>query len=148
MDPGLQAGELIASEIADLTGETPQHEPEAARLPSGGIADFRFPADSLGDPGRFLLVEVKSLHDVASGTRHWLVDFAINHPTRDEGWSRTLPHHVCEIEVWAEPPTAPGGAVGLADVAALPVDSLIVCPGGRTGRLERGIRAARSTGPG
>ncbi len=68
-------------------GRTPEHEPETAQLPSGGIADFRFPVDDLGYPGRFLLVEVKSLHDVASRARHWLVDFAINHPDTPKTWS-------------------------------------------------------------
>jgi hypothetical protein len=86
MDPGTQAEEFIASEIAGLVGEPPAHEPAAARLPSGGVADFRVSADGLGVPGRFLLVEVKSLHDLASGTRHWLVDFAINHPHAPKTW--------------------------------------------------------------
>ena len=86
VDPALQAEKLVASEIAGLTGELPEHEPVAARLPSGGVADFRFPADRLGHSGRFFLVEVKSLHDVASGARHWLVDFAINHPDTPKTW--------------------------------------------------------------
>jgi hypothetical protein len=86
VDPGLQAEEFVASEIASLTGKAPEHEPAAARLPSGGVADFRFAAQALGDTGRFVLVEVKSLHDIAAGARHWLVDFAINHPDTPKTW--------------------------------------------------------------
>jgi hypothetical protein len=86
VDPGSQAEHFVASEIADLTGEVPEHEPTAARLPNGAVADFRFAVDGLGHPGRFLLVEVKSLHDLASGTRPWLVDLAINHPDTPKAW--------------------------------------------------------------
>lgn len=87
MDPSNEAEKLIATEIAALTGKPPEHEPAAAQLPSGSIADFRFPVDSLGYPGRFLLVEVKSLHDLVAGTGHWLIDFAINHPDAPKTWS-------------------------------------------------------------
>jgi hypothetical protein len=45
-------------------GEDPQPEPNEARLPPNGVADFRFPADALGEPGRHMLVEVNSLHDL------------------------------------------------------------------------------------
>jgi hypothetical protein len=86
MDPGLQAEQFLAAEIAGLTGEVPEHEPAAAQLPNGGVADFRMRADRLGYPDRFLLVEVKSLHDVTAVTRHWLVDFAINHPDIPSSW--------------------------------------------------------------
>jgi hypothetical protein len=86
MDPGKEAEQLIAAEIAALTRESPEHEPADARLPSGGIADFRFPVDSLGYPDRFLLVEVKSLHDLASGARHSLIDLVVNNPDTPKTW--------------------------------------------------------------
>ncbi len=85
-DPGLQAERFVASEIAGLMGTTPEHEPDGSRLPSGGVADFRFPVARLGHPGRFLLVEVKSLHDLTSATRHWHIDFVINHPDMPKAW--------------------------------------------------------------
>jgi hypothetical protein len=113
MDPGRQAEQFVASEIAELTGEAPEHEPAAARLPNGGVADFRVLGDSLGHPGRFLLVEVKSLHDVTSGIRNWRVDSAMNHldmpktwPARTE-WTRAGEQRLRKLEVSPAELTSP-----------------------------------------
>lgn len=85
MDPGAAAEELIAAEIAALVGHDPEHEPDEARLPSG-IADFRFAADALGEHGRHVLVEVKSLHDLAGRSRPWLIDYELRHPDVPSKW--------------------------------------------------------------
>jgi len=86
MDPGRAAEELVAAEIAALAGEDPEHEPDGARLPNG-VADFRFPADALGEPGRHMLVEVKSLHDLAGRSRPWLIDYELRHPDVPREWA-------------------------------------------------------------
>jgi hypothetical protein len=105
MDPGNQVEELIAAEIAALTGESPEHEPEHARLPGGGVADFRFSANALGLIERHVLVEVKSLHDLAGRARPWMIDHLLNHPdvpkqwpARD-GWSTAGERRIRELGV-------------------------------------------------
>jgi hypothetical protein len=85
MDPGTDAENVIAREIEDITGEEPIHEPAAARLPSGGVADFHVTGRALGSD-RDLLVEVKSLHDVTAPTRPWLLDYALHHPDTPDRW--------------------------------------------------------------
>lgn len=86
MDPGRAAEELIAAEITALAGEDPEHEPSEAGLPNG-IADFRFPADALGEPARHILVEVKSLRDLAGRSRPWLIDYELRHPDVPREWA-------------------------------------------------------------
>jgi hypothetical protein len=86
MDPGADAEAVIAKLIEESTGIEPAHEPEAARLPSGGVADFRIPAGRFDAPGRHLLVEVKSLHDLAERTRPWWIDFFLSHRDTPSTW--------------------------------------------------------------
>jgi hypothetical protein len=86
VDPGKAAEDLIAAEIAALTGQEPEHEPAAARLPHG-VADFRFPGDAFGEPDRHLLVEVKSLHDLAGRSRPWIIDYGLHHPDVPREWT-------------------------------------------------------------
>jgi hypothetical protein len=86
MDPGADAEAMIAREIAELAEDFPEHEPASARLPSGGVADFRVVGAKLGSPTRDLLVEVKSLHDITAPTRPWLLDYALHHPDTPSHW--------------------------------------------------------------
>lgn len=86
MDPGTAAEDLIAAEITALTGEHPEHESKEARLPNG-VVDFRFAADALGEPARHILLEVKSLHDLAGRSRPWLIDYGLHHPDVPREWA-------------------------------------------------------------
>lgn len=85
MEPGAEAEQLIAAEIAALVGSDPEHEPTDAKLPSG-VADFRLTADALGARQRHILVEVKSLHDLAGRSRPWLLDYELRHPNTPDEW--------------------------------------------------------------
>jgi hypothetical protein len=85
VNPGDAAEALISAEIAAITGKDPEHEPAGAELP-GGVADFRFCADALGEPARRVLVEVKSLHDLAGRARPWIIDYGLNHPDIPREW--------------------------------------------------------------
>jgi hypothetical protein len=85
MEPGAAAEHLIAAEIAALVGSDPEHEPTGAKLPSG-VADFRLAADALGARRRHILVEVKSLHDLAGRSRPWLIDYELRHPDVPDEW--------------------------------------------------------------
>jgi hypothetical protein len=86
MNPGSEAEATIAREIEAIIGQAPAHEPESARLPSGGVADFCVAGTTLGFPGRGLLVEVKSMHDVTAQNRPWLLDYALHHPDVPDHW--------------------------------------------------------------
>jgi hypothetical protein len=86
MDPAAGAEARIACEIDAITGEPPAHEPDSARLPSGGVADFQVPGATLGSPGRDLIIEVKSMHDVTAHARPWLLDYVLHHPDAPEHW--------------------------------------------------------------
>src|SRR3979411_287350 len=85
MEPGAEAEQLIAAEIAALVGSDPEHEPPDAKLPRG-VADFRLAADALGAQRRHILVEVKSLHDLAGRSRPWLIDYELRHPDVPDEW--------------------------------------------------------------
>jgi hypothetical protein len=82
---GTDAEQVIAAEIAAITGEPPEHEPSKALLPSGGVADFWLPGAALDVSGD-LLIEVKSLQDVGAAPRPWDVDYVLNHPHVPSEW--------------------------------------------------------------
>jgi hypothetical protein len=87
VDPGVEAEATVASLIGEIIGETPTLEPEDARLPSGGVADFRLSGVAFGDSGRHVLVEVKSLHDLTANTRPWMIEYALHHPDAPKQWT-------------------------------------------------------------